>query len=258
MDALGNATRNLTDAERSELRDRAGELLDHAREEFAETFDKTARNIVNEIRDRHRPTAADDELEAQRKASKLTEWTDKATGMNKFLLELDPVRAAKLRTATVTNLAHLRQLSDNENRSYDELRVDAFLLAVTNPADRPGPARVPEVSVLIDWESLRDGVRAAGGICELADGTPLPVATVRQMACDADILSVVLGGRGEVLDVGRARRLATHAQRIALRAMYRDCPEPGCDRPVEHGRAHHVKPWDPPPGTGRPIWRTWR
>lgn len=250
VDALGNAARNLTDEERAELRDRAGELLDHARGEFAETFDKTARNIVNEIRDRHRAHAADDELETQRKASKVTEWTDQATGMNKFLVELDPVRAAKLRNAIVTNLAHLRQQPDNTNKSYDELRVEALLLAVTNPAERPGLARVPEISVLIDWKSLRDGVLAAGGICELADGTPLPVATLRQMACNADIIPVVLGGHGEVLDVGRARRLATHTQRIALRAMYATCPEPGCDRPVEHGRAHHVTPWDPNAGNG--------
>ena len=250
LDALGNAVKNLTDEERLELRDRAGELLDHARGEYAETFDKTARNIINEIRDRHRATAAEDELEAQRKASKVTEWTDKPTGMNKFLLELDPVRASKLRLAVGANMAHLRQLADNKARTYDELKVEAFLLAVTNPTDRPVPARVPEISVLIDWETLRDGVRATGGVCELADGTPLPVATVRQMACEADILPVVLGGHGEVLDVGRARRLATHAQRVALKAMYGVCPEPGCAKPIDNGRAHHVKPWDPATGNG--------
>ena len=250
LDALGNATRNLTDTERAELRDRAGELLDHARGEYAETFDKSARNIINEIRDRHRAHAAEDELEQQRKASKVTEWTDKPTGMNKFLLELDPVRASKLRTAIVANLGHLRQSADNKTKSYDELRVEAFLLAVTNPTDRTGSARVPEISVLIDWETLRDGVRKAGGVCELADGTPLPVATVRQMACDAEIIPVVLGGNGEVLDVGRARRLATHAQRVALKAMYGVCPEPGCAKPIDNGRAHHVKPWDPATGNG--------
>ena len=71
------------------------------------------------------------------------------------------------------------------------------LLAVTNPADHGQvPARVPELIVLIDWDTLKSGVRTAGGVCELSDGTPLPVSTVRQIACDANIIPVVLGGKG--------------------------------------------------------------
>jgi hypothetical protein len=157
-----------------------------------------------------------------------------------------------LRLAISANRAHLRQQPANAGRPYDELKVEAFLLAVTNPTGEPGqtPARVPELIVLIDWATLRDGVRSAGGICELSDGTPLPVSTVRQMACDADLIPVVLGGHGEVLDVGRSRRLATAAQRTALRAMYSTCAEPGCDRPIDDCRAHHIVEWDPARNAG--------
>jgi hypothetical protein len=252
VDALGHLTKNLTDTERRDLRDRAGELLDHASSEYVETFTKTARDIVNQVRARNRPNADIDELEHQRKASKLTEWVDKTTGMHKTLLELDPVRAASLKLAVNAHLNQLRRQPGNKERPYDELRVEAFLLAVTQPPGEPGhaPPRVPEVIVLIDWDTLRDGVRAAGGVCELSDGTPLPVATVRQMACDADIIPIVLGGRGEVLDVGRSRRLATHAQRTALRAMYSTCAEPGCDTPIDECRAHHIVEWDPTRNAG--------
>jgi hypothetical protein len=250
LDALGHLLKGLTDEERLDLRDRAGELLDHATSGHAETFAKTARAIVNEVRDRHRPGADVDELERQRKASKLTEWIDKTTGMHKTLLELDPVRAASLRLAISANLGRLRQQPDNAGRPYDELKVEAFLAAINNPPDTTSPARVPEVIVLIDWDTLRDGVRSAGGVCELSDGTPLPVSTVRQMACEADIIPVVLGGHSEVLDVGRARRLANHPQRTALRAMYSTCPEPGCDNPLDDSRAHHITEWDPTRGAG--------
>ena len=248
LDVLGRLTKNLTDEERSDLRDRAGELVDHASNQFVENFTKTARDIVNQVRDQHRPDSAVEELERQRNASKVTDWVDKATGMHKTLLELDPVRAASLKLAVNANLSRLRQQPGNKDRPFDELKVEAFLAAVSNP---PGDStRVPELIVLIDWDTLRDGVRTAGGVCELSDGTPLPVATVRQMACDADIIPVVLGGKGEVLDVGRARRLATHAQRTALRAMYSTCAEPGCDRPIDDCRAHHIIEWDPTRNAG--------
>jgi hypothetical protein len=251
LDALGHLLKGLTDEERLDLRDRAGELLDHASSEFVETFGKTAREIVNQVRDQHRPDAAVDELERQRKASKLTEWIDRTSGMHKTLLELDPVRAASLRLAISANLNRLRQQPGNAGRPYDELKVEAFLAAVTNPpGDTSLAPRVPEVIVLIDWDTLKSGVRNAGGVCELSDGTPLPVATVRQMACAADIIPVVLGGEGQVLDVGRSRRLATTAQRTALRAMYSTCAEPGCDMPIDECRAHHITEWDPTRNAG--------
>jgi hypothetical protein len=63
------------------------------------------------------------------------------------------------------------------------------------------------------------------------------------LACDADIVPIVLGGAGEVLDVGRARRLATLAQRRAIAAMHRTCVVPSCSVPVDVCRVHHVAPW---------------
>jgi hypothetical protein len=63
------------------------------------------------------------------------------------------------------------------------------------------------------------------------------------LACDANIIPIVLGGDGRVLDVGRGRRLATGDQRRALRAMHRTCAAPDC--PVRFGDCdiHHLKEW---------------
>jgi hypothetical protein len=41
-------------------------------------------------------------------------------------------------------------------------------------------------------------------------------AAVRRLACDADILPVVLGTNSQILDVGRTHRLVTLALRLAL------------------------------------------
>jgi hypothetical protein len=67
-------------------------------------------------------------------------------------------------------------------------------------------------------------------------------ATAARIACDTDLVAAVVGGRGEVLALGRSRRLVSRGQRRAL--MIRDgmCQFPGCHQ-VRHLDAHHVVPW---------------
>ncbi|MFJ6003492.1 DUF222 domain-containing protein [Arthrobacter sp. NPDC092385] len=74
-------------------------------------------------------------------------------------------------------------------------------------------------------------------------GGPVTAQTVRKIACDADIIPVVLGGGGEVLDVGRARRFFGVAQRRALVARDRGCSFPDCTVPAVWTEAHHITPW---------------
>ncbi|MBE1609318.1 HNH endonuclease signature motif containing protein [Actinopolymorpha pittospori] len=75
-------------------------------------------------------------------------------------------------------------------------------------------------------------------------GPPLSATLVRQLACDAEIIPVVLGGDGAVLDLGRGTRLFTYSQRHAL--AERDgyfCHFPDCRRPEKWTEAHHIKHW---------------
>ena len=73
--------------------------------------------------------------------------------------------------------------------------------------------------------------------------TMLAPAVVRQLACDADIIPVVLGSDGEVLDIGRAVRLFTKGQRRALWHRDKQCTYPGCDMPAGWVQAHHLIHW---------------
>ena len=66
---------------------------------------------------------------------------------------------------------------------------------------------------------------------------------MRRLACDADIIPVALGTRGEVLDVGRAHRLVTPALWRALVCRDRHCAFPGCTKPPVMGHAHHIVHW---------------
>ncbi|WP_022890504.1 HNH endonuclease signature motif containing protein [Agromyces italicus] len=67
-------------------------------------------------------------------------------------------------------------------------------------------------------------------------------ATLRRMAADAEIIPVVLGGRGEPLDVGRAKRLFTRAQRVALAERDGGCAS--CGRNIGYVDAHHISWWE--------------
>ena len=71
----------------------------------------------------------------------------------------------------------------------------------------------------------------------------LSVATIRRLACDAEIIPAVLGTQGEPLDVGRAKRLVTLAIWAALVIRDRHCAFPGCDRPPLMCHAHHIRHW---------------
>ncbi|HEV2797048.1 MAG TPA: DUF222 domain-containing protein, partial [Nocardioides sp.] len=75
-------------------------------------------------------------------------------------------------------------------------------------------------------------------------GDRITAAQARRLACTATILPAVLGGDSLPLDLGRARRLFTPAQRKALLVRDRTCRAEGCDVPGAWCEAHHRRePW---------------
>jgi hypothetical protein len=110
------------------------------------------------------------------------------------------------------------------------------------PADRPprhGGTATP-VMVMVDLETLRSGL----GLAETSTGEVVSAAEARRLACTAAILPVVLGGKGEVLDLGRSRRLFSPGQRKAMAVRDRRCRAEGCRIPAAWCEAHHQQdPW---------------
>jgi len=105
----------------------------------------------------------------------------------------------------------------------------------------PGAAGVgPRMTVNIDFDVLVGTVRAA----TLDTGTRLSPGEARRLACDLEILPVVLDGESSVLDVGRAKRHYDRHQRVALGHRDGGCTFPGCERPPDWCDAHHGRePW---------------
>lgn len=71
----------------------------------------------------------------------------------------------------------------------------------------------------------------------------LTAAEARRLACTATLIPAVLGGDSEPLDLGRARRLFTPAQRKALLLRDKTCRAEGCTIPGTWCEAHHPQPW---------------
>lgn len=145
------------------------------------------------------------------------------------------------------------ELTDPVRRLSYPRRVGAAFVQLLECLD---PDRLPlhggdatTLVVTIDLRQLRDELGAAdlltSGTVPGDDPTDhrLSAREARRLACNARILPAVLGGAGEVLDLGRAQRLFTATQRRALLLRDRTCRAESCDVPGTWSEAHHWLPW---------------
>lgn len=188
-------------------------------------------------------------------------WADLPTGMVRFTADLAPLHAAQLRHAlnalaapspgnTCCDDTHHRHVGEatgeRDERTPGKRRADALMLLITRAAGMVDADPETPVSgqaklvVTIDYETLVGQIRGFG-VTE--DGVALDPHLVRQIACDADILPMVLGGEGQPLDVGRRQRLVKGSLRAAVVQRDRHCTYPGCGRPPSWCQVHHVVPW---------------
>ncbi|WP_024820960.1 HNH endonuclease signature motif containing protein [Arthrobacter sp. 31Y] len=88
----------------------------------------------------------------------------------------------------------------------------------------------------------------AGAGAGLGTGTatflgPIHPNTIRKIACDADILPVLLGSDSRVLDIGRTTRIFPPHIRKAITARDQGCAFPDCTMPAPWCEAHHTTYW---------------
>jgi hypothetical protein len=108
--------------------------------------------------------------------------------------------------------------------------------------DDPAMTRVgrPHVIAIVDVETLAG---AENGTARFASGTPIPAHAARRIACDAGVSRVIMRGKSEVLDVGRATREPTVAMAKAVIARDQHCTEPDCHAPPWACEIHHDEHW---------------
>ncbi len=211
----------------------------------------TPEELAKKLRRRVRELSSDDGIarfERQRRASTIRSWIDPDTGMCRLAGEFDPESGARLMARLrqeVETKFHgpLPETCPDDDRKQGHLTALALLDLVTGTRPSSGPdRRVPEFIVVIDQQTLWHGFHAQSRV-EITGDVQLPLETLRRLACMADIIPVVLGGDGVARDVGRALRIATPAQRRAMRAMYSTCAVPGCCVPFDQCDLHHIRYW---------------
>ncbi|RAM37208.1 HNH endonuclease, partial [Arthrobacter globiformis] len=89
----------------------------------------------------------------------------------------------------------------------------------------------------------RTNAGSTGGTALFAFSGPVNPATIRKIACDADIIPVVLGSQGRILDIGRASRVFPPHIRKAIMARDQGCAFPACTIPAAWCEAHHITYW---------------
>ncbi|UKA59752.1 DUF222 domain-containing protein [Arthrobacter sp. FW306-2-2C-D06B] len=113
----------------------------------------------------------------------------------------------------------------------------------------------PQVMVTIDYQDLLErlehhahldretpaGPRLGGGAATFQG--PLHPSAIRKIACDADIIPVLLGSEGRVLDIGRTTRIFPPHIRKAIIARDQGCAFPDCTIPAPWCEAHHITYW---------------
>jgi HNH endonuclease len=165
-------------------------------------------------------------------------------------------RAQTLKLATITT-TDTTAAADRSNDTKPDSDTDTDTGAGTtvstdSAATTPGtvvwgrvvPAGVKStVLVTIGLDDLRDRTRPGVLVGGVDGGTPLGPETVRKLACDGNIIPVLLGGHGQILEIGGARRAFTSAQVRALWLRDRHCTFPGCTAPGTWCDAHHIRHW---------------
>jgi hypothetical protein len=238
----------------NELRDSVeGEMLDEASRVTATELARHGRSVIETIdpertaRTLEAQLAREDRVAHQRRFLAITD--DGSGGVvvkGRGSLE----DAAVLRAAILPMTAPVPEVDPEtcqdlpDRRDFGVRMWDALVQVAQHALDTDLPPEShgarPRVTVSVGLEALRGALFERG---RTDDGLDVSPEAARRMACDADIVPMVLGTDGEVLDVGRTRRLVTAPLWRALVERDRQCAFPGCTRPPVMCHAHHVVPW---------------
>ena len=211
------------------------ELLDDARSQSPDKFAAT-------VRKHEQQRSKDDgvsKLAHQRSRRYAKIRTAIEDGMTVLYGRFDPITGARIETALSKKMNELWQEEDPQNRATPGQRMaDALAQLLTRPgSDKDGPSQDVKLLVIAEYDTISRQLHNAG----LENGTPIPAAELRRLACDAQILPAIFRGPSVPMDLGMARRKASPTQRAALIARDRACI--GCGAKAAWCQSHHIIHW---------------
>jgi len=246
VDALGRGLK-IAGAERDAFMAHLPELVEASTtmtaSEFSQLVTETAKSVVT-----------DDGLSTfeRQKRETFFKMRNEADGCLSVSGKFDPISASILKSKIGRLVENMFHSGDKEVpvevmpwiEPNDHRQAQALIALVNGANESVSDVQArAEIVVHVDLETLQHGLHA-GGTCRTALGADLPVETVRRLACEAEILPVVLDGRSVPIDVGRSKRLATVHQRRALEAIHPTCAIPDCEVIFDHCNIHHIEYWE--------------
>jgi len=260
VDALSNGLRILGE-QSDKLIERAPELLVTAQTMTADEFTKLVRRTAQTLTD----DGGVSHFEKQRRQTFLRHWVD-ADGMTNLFGKFDPERGSIVSALLDAGVEAMFDSGDREVpiecdasvEPNDHRRALALVGLLQSRSEDPTgsslagasydrPARA-EIVVHIDYELLAGRAHGAeqgdARTCRTLNGSELTVETIRRLACEAEIIPLVLDGKSVPLDVGKSKRLATAYQRRALAAVHETCAIDGCSVKFSHCEPHHIDYWE--------------
>jgi hypothetical protein len=132
-------------------------------------------------------------------------------------------------------------------RLPEQRRAHAFADLVrlaANADDTVSGGTSTQLVITATLETLQGRLHEHGIPCaDTETGTPLSAALIRLLACDTNVIPMMLGSNSEPLDVGRSTRTIPVAIRRALVKRDKGCAFPGCERPPRWADGHHIRHW---------------
>ncbi len=195
-------------------------------------------------------------LERQQRATRLRTWVDHRDGMWCVSGRFDPETGVRLHGRLEAAMSELfadavpAGCPSDPGDKQDFLRARALVALLDGQVRGAGR---PDVTVVVD-ATAPDGPVVDWGI-----PVEVPWAVLENLAGDADIHAVVvrngvvLHAPGQ-LDLGRTCRVASRAQRRALRSLYATCAIPGCAVKYDNCKLHHPRTYNWVPRC-RASWR---
>jgi hypothetical protein len=134
----------------------------------------------------------------------------------------------------------LRQRVDAARRAFN--RADALISVVQAYLRGDKPERSPiDITLTVPVEGLRAGAADPLEVGEIGE-VFVSKHAARRLSCDAGVAEVVEGERGDILSVGRKRRVIAGGLKRALLKRDQQCTFPTCTNRL-FLEGHHIEHW---------------
>jgi Domain of unknown function (DUF222)/HNH endonuclease len=137
-----------------------------------------------------------------------------------------------------------KPLTADDDRSMPQRQAEALADACGYVLDHGSSEQVPSsggrrphLNIIVALEDLERRARAA----MLDFGGTLTPESLRMLCCDANVIPIVMDGKGQPMDVGRMTRVIPEGIRRAVAARDRGCAR--CGRPASWCEIHHLVEW---------------